>query len=132
MSLVVTGQPGSQQVWVKPLQLPPRDGDGGAEPCSCSQNGNTDLQARGKSWTRFLGMGGSLSSVMSRAEWPWRAQTRTKVCWGWGAEAPVPTDSADLLLLPYLGEDQQGPASSAACLGSFPHLLRLSMCWVVP
>lgn len=40
--------------------------------------------------------------------------------------------SADLLLLLYLGEDQQGPASSAACLGSFPHLLRLSMCWVVP
>lgn len=57
MSLAVTGQPGSQQVWVKPQQLSSGDVDGGAEPCSCSQNGNTDQRARDKSWTCFPGRG---------------------------------------------------------------------------
>lgn len=49
----------------------------------------------------------------------------------------MPTDSGDLLLLQYSGEDQQGPAPStvcwsSVCLGSYPHLLRLSMYWGIP
>lgn len=83
----------------------------------------------------FPDMGCSLSCVMSWAEWPWRAQTGTKA--GGGARGTSAHYATDLLLLQYLREDQQCPASSSVywnsvCPGAFPHFLRLSLCRGVP
>lgn len=56
------------------------------------------------------------SCVMSRAEWPWRAQTGTRVGGGAGGTS---THWFSQHPLPHLGEDQQNRASSAVFLSGF-------------
>lgn len=91
-----------------------------------------NLQARGKSRTRFRGTGCHRSCVTAWAEWPWRAQTGTKVGVGWGKRHQCP-----LIQQTCSCPNPQGPAPSVSigtlsvCLSS-PHRLRLSMCWGVP
>lgn len=120
MSLAVTGQPGSQQAWVKPLQLSPGDGDGGAEPCRCSQNGNTTCRPEAS-----LGHASVTWAAASPASWlglSGHGEHRQGQKWGWGGvgqEAPVPTASADLPLPQHSREDQQGPAPSVST-GTLP------------
>lgn len=137
MSLVVTGQPGSQQVLGEASAALSRGWGWGVlcrvvalkmEMQICSPEaslGHASLTWAAASPASRLGLSG-------HGEHRW-----TKVVGGIGQEAQVPSDSPNLLLFQSMGEDQQGLASSAVCwnsvcLGFSSHLLRLSRCWGVP
>lgn len=93
---------------MKPLQLSPGDGDGGAEPYSCSQNGNRSAGQR-QVLDTIPSLTWAAASSVSCLGLSGHGEHRQGQKWGVGQEAPVPTGAADLLLLQYLGEDQQGP-----------------------
>lgn len=77
----------------------------------------TDLRARGKSWTHFPGIDCNLpllSHILGRMAMGSTDRDKSWQGQRWGA--PGPTDSVSLLLLQCLGEDQEDPVSTGICL----------------